>query len=114
MPTEFSSEVRVEGETAVLDLHGDVDRSAGELLDAAFDQAAATSSTVLLDFSDVDYINSTGIAVIVGVLARGRAAGKQVWACGLSDHYQEIFEITRLSDFMTIYADEDAALAATR
>ena len=52
------------------------------------------------------YINSTGIALIVGLLGRARADGVAVRACGLSDHYREIFEITRLSDFMTIYADE--------
>ena len=33
-------------------------------------------------------------------------------ACGLSDHYKEIFEITRIADFVTIVDDEQAALAA--
>jgi hypothetical protein len=36
-----------------------------------------------------------------------------VVAYGLSDHYQEIFEITRLSDFIAIFSDERAALAST-
>ncbi len=62
---------------------------------------------VRLDFGKVDYINSTGIAVIVGVLAMARAEGRDVGAYGLTDHYKEVFEITRLADFMHIY--EDAA-----
>ena len=41
--------------------------------------------------------------------ARARAQGRPVSACGLSEHYREIFEITRLSDFMTILADEHDA-----
>jgi anti-anti-sigma factor len=67
---------------------------------------------VVLDFSDVDYINSTGIAVIVGLLAKARASGKDIRAFGLTDHYQQIFRITRIADFMTIYDDEHAAAAA--
>ena len=54
----------------------------------------------------MDYINSTGIALIVGVLAEARKAKRKVVACGLSGHYREIFQVTRLSDFMPIFADE--------
>jgi anti-anti-sigma factor len=68
--------------------------------------------SIVLDFTDVDYINSTGIAVIVGILARARAAGRPIRAYGLSDHYREIFSITRIADFMAIYDDETAAVAA--
>jgi anti-anti-sigma factor len=63
----------------------------------------------VLDFADVEYINSTGIALIVGLLAQARARDVEVRATGLSDHYREIFEITRLADFMTIEEEEDHA-----
>ena len=113
MSQEFDARVRVGTGVAVIELAGTVDRGATDPFNAAFDEAAGQANTVLLDFGEVDYINSTGIAVIVGVLARGRAESKQVWACRLSDHYLEIFQITRLSDFMTIYDNPEAALAAT-
>jgi anti-anti-sigma factor len=66
---------------------------------------------VVLNFSGADYINSTGIALIVGVLAQARARGIEITACGLSEHYREIFEITRLADFMRIADDEDGAVS---
>jgi anti-anti-sigma regulatory factor len=59
----------------------------------------------------VDYINSTGIALIVGLLARARASRRRLLAYGLSDHYVEIFNITRLSDFVSVLPDEKSALA---
>ena len=74
--------------------------------------AALGPGAIVLNFEGVDYINSTGIALIVGLLARARAERRTVGACGLTDHYREIFEITRLSDFMGIYADEDSAAGA--
>jgi anti-anti-sigma factor len=87
----------------VIDIAGDVNASAEQSLQEAYDAAVGNGAqTVLLDFRRAEYINSTGIAVIVGLLAQARAAEIEVRATGLSDHYREIFEITRLADFMTI------------
>ena len=105
MTTALEAKVDVTGDAATLVLTGDVDREAGEALDRAYASAAAAgAAAITLDFSAVPYINSTGIALIVGLLGRARAAGIPVTARGLTDHYREIFEITRLSDFMTIEA----------
>lgn len=99
----FSAELRMEGETAVLDLYGEINGLADAALNAAYAKCEeAGPQKVELNFSGVDYINSTGIALIVGLLARARAAHRPVAAVGLSDHYREIFTITRLSDFMEI------------
>jgi anti-anti-sigma factor len=88
---------------AVLALHGDVNASAEAALQSGYAEATGgDASAVVLDFADVEYINSTGIALIVGLLAQARARNVEVRASGLSDHYREIFEITRLADFMTI------------
>ena len=96
------------GETR-LAMRGDVDIAADEVLAAAYAEAAATGATrVVLDFAAVDYINSTGIALIVRLLAEARRDHREVIALGLSDHYREIFRITRLSDFMDI-VEGDAA-----
>lgn len=112
MPTrELQTAVRERSGVAVIDLTGDVNSSAESALNGAYAEATATgAAAVALNFEDADYINSTGIALIVGLLAQARTNGIEVKAFGLSDHYREIFEITRLSDFMTIADDEDRAL----
>ena len=103
--TEFGAQVRHENGVAVIDLTGEVSAAAEQKLLEAYAQTGG-EKVVLLDFSAVDYINSTGIALIVGLLAQARAAGQEVQARGLAEHYREIFRITRLSDFMTILDDE--------
>jgi anti-sigma B factor antagonist len=91
------------GSVAVVTLAGRIDRDAGTVLDDAYAAAVAvTPGLVELDFSAVDYINSTGIALIVGLLARARAQDLQIRAAGLTPHYIHIFDITRLSDFIEI------------
>ena len=95
---------------ARLAMRGDVDIAADEALAAAYAEAtAAGANRVVLDFANVDYINSTGIALIVRLLAEARRDRREVVAVGLSDHYREIFRITRLSDYLTIADTTSAA-----
>jgi len=80
----------------------DVDANAEAAFQAAWDESAPGARSVILDFSRTSYINSTGIALIVQLLANARARGTELTARGLSEHYRTIFEITRLADFMRI------------
>lgn len=110
------AEVRQVAGGAIIALSGDVDGTAAELLAQAYERAVAGGgdggpATVVLDFSSVGYINSTGIALIVSVLARARSQRRKVVACGLSDHYREIFDITRLSDFIEVFGGLDEAVS---
>ena len=111
--TQFSAQVldQPQSQVAVIEMHGDINILAEAKLNAAYTQAAASDpARILLNFSNVEYINSTGIALIVALLARARKEHRAVTASGLSDHYREVFEITRLADFMTITTDETSAV----
>jgi anti-sigma B factor antagonist len=107
MPSTCNTEVRLApepGGTAIVIMSGEVDGSAKGVLPAAYAEAVAVNEplTVRLDFHAVDYINSTGIAVIVSVLAQARADRRAIVAAGLTEHYRHIFTITRLVDFMEV------------
>lgn len=109
---QLEGTVRFSPGGAVIDLKGEINSSGEAALTALYDQAVRdNTSTILLNFRSVDYINSTGIALIVSLMARARKEGRHLLATGLSDHYVEIFKITRLSDFMPIFTDEASALA---
>ncbi len=108
----FSVQVRFQTNKAVLDMHGEINGLVEGDLNEAYQQAEVQSpEVIILNFTDVDYINSTGIALIVGLLAQARKSHRQLVVFGLSPHYLQIFSITRLSDFMKIFPDEVSALA---
>ena len=108
----LEASVRREPAGAVLDLRGEINGFGQEALDAAYAEAEkGDPAAIVLNFEEVDYINSTGIALIVGLLAKARAAKRRLLAYGLSEHYVEIFNITRLSDFVGVYPDEESALS---
>ncbi len=116
MPTKIlEASVRSLDDAAIIDLTGEIDKFAEEALNTAYAQAESQNKEViLLNFSHVEYMNSTGIALIVGLLAKARKNHTRLLTCGLSSHYTEIFKITRLSDFMAIYDDEVSALSASK
>jgi anti-anti-sigma factor len=110
--TPFQADLHIQGRIVIIDLHGEIDVFAEKPLAAAYAEAARQkASAVILNFTDVEYINSTGIALIIELLALARTAHIQILAFGLSPHYQEICKITRLADFMRILPDRDRALA---
>ncbi len=103
--------VRQKPRVAIVDLHGEINSFAEAALQQAYAEAEAWNpEVILLNFEHVDYINSTGIALIVSMLAKARASRRRLLASGLSEHYVEIFEITRLADFMSVYPTEAEAL----
>jgi anti-anti-sigma factor len=113
MTDRFEASVRRNDGVGVIDLAGELDGGAADALAAAYAAASDGTERVLLNFAATSYMNSTGIALVVELLARARAEHRAIHACGLSEHYRQIFEITRLSDFVTIHADEASAVAGS-
>lgn len=106
------SAVRLKDGVAIIDLPARIDASTEQGLSDSYTEAVSGApSRIVLNFAGVDYLSSTGIALIVGILARSRKEGREITAAGLSDHYREIFEITRLADFMKIFPNESAAIS---
>lgn len=98
---------------AVVSLAGDITRESEDSLSRAYDEAAAANARVVLfDFADVDYMNSGGIGLLVMLLVRARRAHRHLLATGLSKHYRQIFELTRIDEAIGTYDDRAAALAA--
>lgn len=109
--TPLDPVVREEAGRAVIDLQGEINAAAEDSMNRAYAQAIALKpEAIVLNFSGVTYINSTGIALIVGVLARAKKEHLPVIVYGLTGHYLKIFQITRLADFMTIHDDASSAL----
>ena len=99
--------------TSIIDIQGDISAFAEQELMRAYNEAnAPTTRTIILNFTGLEYMNSSGIGLIVTLLIRINRQKQRMLAYGLSDHYQHIFELTRLNDAIKIFDSESAALAA--
>jgi len=110
MTKPFNSSIRRQMDKTTIDLSGEINALAEEELQSAYAEAENSSSIIVLNFSGVSYINSTGIALIVGLMARARKVHRTLAVYGLSDHYYEIFQVTRLADFIQIFPDEASVM----
>jgi anti-sigma B factor antagonist len=114
--TQLQARVRSSDDAvAVIELTGDVTAACeDELMDAYRDAGREGPRGIVLDFTGLDYMNSSGIGLLVTLLVRARREGQLVSAFGLSDHYRQIFELTRLDEVISVHDDEDGAVAAAR
>jgi anti-sigma B factor antagonist len=109
----LSMDVRkVSSAAAVIDISGDVTAGSEETLMDAYNEASSDGAKkIVLNFGGLEYMNSGGIGLLVTVLVRANRQGQKMSAYGLTDHYKQIFELTRLDDAISIHDDEASAIA---
>jgi anti-sigma B factor antagonist len=99
--------------TSIIDIHGEINAYAETALMDAYTQATSKGvNNILLNFTDLEYMNSSGIGLLVTLLIRVQRQKQHLAAFGLTDHYKQIFDLTRLNEAITIFSDETTALAA--
>ena len=112
-PAKATMTVRkVTDKTHVIDIQGEITAAAENVLMDAYTQAtSAGAQKIVLNFAGLDYMNSSGIGLLVTLLIRTQRQKQRLLACNLSDHYEQIFELTRLNEAIPIYPDEADATA---
>ena len=97
----------------IVDIKGEITAASEDVLMEAYNEASADGArTIALNFSGLEYMNSGGIGLLVTLLVRANRQRQRLLAFGLSEHYREIFELTRLDEAIAIYTSEEEALAA--
>ena len=112
IPTKIAIDVRSPNQrVAVLDIKGDVTNQAETALMDAYNKASeGGAKSVVLNFSGLEYMNSSGIGLLVTMLIRAQRQGQKLLAYGLTEHYRQIFELTQLNRAIRICPDESNAV----
>src|SRR5262245_897563 len=110
--TTFEVRTVSDGVSAI-DIEGDITAQSEDVLMDAYGRASGEGVRVIvLNFTALEYMNSGGIGLLVTLLVRAQRQHQSVLAYGLSDHYRQIFELTRLDEAVGIHDSEAEALAA--
>ncbi len=111
MSEELKTTIRRQNGLAIIQFMGDVTTFAEDIVHKAYQEAGQSGTrNIALDFSACEYINSAGIAVIIGVVTEARRKGQEVFAFGLSAHYQKLFRMVGLTDYIAICENESDIL----
>jgi anti-sigma B factor antagonist len=69
---------------------------------------------VIIDFSRINYIDSTGIGELVGYLGRFRDFQRELILVNPNDRIRKLLQVARLADLFPTYDTVDSAIAAER
>jgi anti-sigma B factor antagonist len=104
---------KVNDQVSVIDVKGELTAFAeGVLMDAYAQASDGRVRAVVLNFEGLEYMNSSGIGLLVTLLIRVNREKQRLLTYGLSEHYRNIFQITRLDDAIGIYDSEEEAVRA--
>ncbi len=100
-------------DAAAIAIIGDVTAACEQQLMQAHELATdGGASIIVLDFTAMQYMNSGGIGMLVTLLVRAQRRQQRIAAVGLTDHYRQIFELTRLDEAISLHDDIEGALRA--
>lgn len=103
----------VNDNASIIDIQGEVTANGEGALMQAYNQASSNGAEfILLNFSEMEYMNSSGIGLLVTILIRAQRQGQKLLAYGLKEHFRKIFELTRLNEAIKCYSSEEEALEA--
>ena len=98
---------------AVLRFTGDIASTSKDAVLGAYQLLPKeTTRLVLLDFTGVDYINSSGIALVIQLLIEASNAGQKVGCFGLSAHFTKVFTMVGITKYADLSHSEAEALSA--
>lgn len=95
----------------VLRFSGDISSTSRDAVLGAYGKVAK-DRPVLLDFCRVDYINSSGIALVIQMMMEANKSGQEICAFGLTPHFQKVFTMVGITKYAKLYPDEPSAKAA--
>lgn len=113
MSSVLKVETRKKDNVTIIDLQGDVNSEGDAAIKGAYHAAIREGAkTVLFNMSKTEYINTSGISVLISIVMEAKKAGQKVLVCGVSPHYKKVFDLVRFSVYVTMFDTEDAALAS--
>jgi anti-anti-sigma factor len=101
----------------VVAVRGELDLGTAPELEGPLEEAVGADEPLLIDLSECDFIDSTGIAMIVRAwqrLGNGDAGDQRVVICSANEQVRRVLEITGLELSIPVHESRDAALAALR
>jgi len=105
--------VRKQGEVAIIDMKGDVTSLADEPLNQAVEGILGEGvKKIVFNFTDVNYINSSGIAILIGIITGSGSKGANFKVYGLTPHFRKIFGMIGLTQYVAILKSEEEALGS--
>ena len=114
MSDPLKASVRKHDTIAIIDLKGEVTSFADEIINSVVNTIVSEGfQKIVLNFSEISYINSSGIAILIGVITSPSNKDVTFKVYGLTSHFKRIFRMIGLTQYVNVLGTEEEALAAS-
>jgi len=97
----------------VLRFEGDIAATSKDAVLGSYQSLPKESSKlILLDFSKVGYMNSSGITLVIQLLMEAYHHAQKIYAFGLSPHFTKVFMVAGITKYAGLFHSEAEAIAA--
>jgi anti-anti-sigma factor len=96
----------------VLRFSGDITSASQPAVMGTYEGLPDSAKRILLDFSKVEYLNSSGIALVIQMMIAASKRGQTIRTFGLSPHFQKVFTMVGITKYTSLHPDEPSACAA--
>ena len=111
-PRNVIKAIRHHDQNVIMELTGEIDMKCSLKIKDKFEEVFQQKPhTVIVDMTEVTFMDSSGLAVLVGALKRSRINNSKLKLAGLTKDVLSIFEICRLETIFQIFDTTDEALS---
>jgi anti-anti-sigma factor len=96
----------------VIRFAGDITSASEAAVLGTYQDLPEDAKQILLDFSQVEYLNSSGIALVIQLMIAASKHGQVIKTFGLTPHFQKVFTMVGITKYTSLHPDEEAACAA--
>jgi anti-anti-sigma factor len=100
------------GPITALRFSGDITSTSQAAVLGTYQGLPETARKILIDFSRVEYLNSSGIALVIQLMIAASKKGQTIQTFGLTPHFQKVFTMVGITKYTKLHPDETTACAA--
>jgi anti-anti-sigma factor len=96
----------------VLRFAGDITSTSQTVVTGTYEGLPETVKRIILDFSKVEYLNSSGIALVIQMMIAASKKEQKIVTFGLTPHFQKVFTMVGITKYTSLHPDEKSACQA--
>ena len=96
----------------VIRFTGDITSTSQAAVTGTYEGLPESARRILLDFSKVEYLNSSGIALVIQMMIAASKKGQKIVTFGLTPHFVKVFTMVGITKYTSLHPDEKSACAA--
>ena len=111
MEQYFALDSDIQDDISIINFQGFLDANSEDEINSTFLEISQGGvKKIILNFENVIRVNSTGIAILLGIVSDSRENGQLLAMCNLTPHFLRIFDLVGLTQYVKNFQTPQQAI----